>query len=198
MITIWGRSSSNSVQKVLWCADELGLTYERRDCASTDDAAYRQLNPSGLVPTIRDGDLIVWESNAIVRYLAARYGDGSLWPRDPGVRSLADRWMDWQQGTATPALWPLYRDLVHEKTAGVTPEALAPAIREAARLMEQVDAWLRGRTHLAGEVFTMGDIPLGVWASRWFALPVARPSMPDLEGWYSSLATRPGFRNHVH
>src|SRR5690348_9690795 len=103
VLKIWGRANSFNVQKVLWCADELGVPYERVDLGGpfggNDDPAYRRLNPNGVVPTIQDGDLVLWESNAIVRYLAAKHGSGTLYPSDLAVRADADRWMDWQLTT---------------------------------------------------------------------------------------------------
>ncbi|MGI9333231.1 MAG: glutathione S-transferase, partial [Gammaproteobacteria bacterium] len=103
MRTLWGRVNSINVMKVLWCLDEIGLEYERVDAGMAfgvvDTPDYRAMNPNGRVPTLRDGDLVLWESNAIVRYLCERYSHGELSPRDPGERAVADQWMDWQQTT---------------------------------------------------------------------------------------------------
>lgn len=201
MLKIWGRANSINVQKVLWCAEELGLPYQRIDAGMeygvVNTAEYRKLNPNGLVPTLEDGNLVLWESNAIVRYLAARYGAGSLWPTDPAVRADSDKWMDWQVSTLWTRLRPVFWGLIRtppEKRNAQEIETAYQKTREAFAILDQA---LAGRQYVAGDAFTMGDIALGVAAQRWFNLPVERPAAPNLEAWYQRLKERPAFRKIV-
>lgn len=207
MLKIWGRASSVNVQKVLWAAEELGLAYERIDLGGpfggTDDPAYRAKNPNGLVPTIEDdgpdgGTVVLWESNAIVRYLAARYGSGSLWPEDPAARALSDRWMDWALTVLGPDMrtlfWGFVRDPVHADVG-----AMLRAADAAARAWSLLDAHLAatGRDFIAGDALTTGDIPAGCFLQRWLSFPLDRPDLPRLAAWHERLAQRPGYRRHV-
>ncbi|TXF11325.1 glutathione S-transferase family protein [Pelomicrobium methylotrophicum] len=201
MLKIWGRANSINVQKVLWCAEELGLPYQRIDAGMeygvVNTAEYRKLNPNGLVPTLEDGNLVLWESNAIVRYLAARYGAGSLWPTDPAVRADSDKWMDWQVSTLWTRLRPVFWGLIRtppEKRNAQEIETAYQKTREAFAILDQA---LAGRQYVAGDAFTMGDIALGVAAQRWFNLPVERPAAPNLEAWYQRLRERPAFSKIV-
>lgn len=200
MIGIWGRASSNSVQKALWCLGELGVAYERFDTGAPfggpDSEAYRRLNPTGLLPVLRDGDMLVWESNAILRYLAARYGDGGLWPADPARRSLADRWIDWQQGLLQ-ALWPMFEELVRKPAGEGDIDRIERSRQQSAALLAQLDLWLDGRSFVAGEHLTIGDIPVGIWAHRWFSLPVERPPARHLEAWYARLCARAAYQDTI-
>jgi glutathione S-transferase len=201
VLTLWGNADSVNVQKVMWCCEEAGVAYRRIDAGRhfgvIDTPAFRALNPNGLVPTIDDDGLVVWESNAIVRYLAARYASGTLWPHDPAVRSHADRWMDWSNSTLWPALVPLFRGFMR-----TPPEQREPAAIDTARLsslaaLRILDQALQDRRFIAGESFTMGDIALGCAAWRWFALPVQRPALPALDRWFGTLAQRPACRKVV-
>ena len=99
MIEIWGRRNSSNVIPVMWAVAETGLAYRRHDVGGSfgglDSPDYRAMNPNGLVPTLTDDGFVVWESIAIIRYIAAKYSAGNLWHADPARRSLADRWMEW-------------------------------------------------------------------------------------------------------
>jgi glutathione S-transferase len=196
MLRIWGRLSSINVQKVVWAADELGLDYERRDAGGAfgivSTPEYRRMNPNGLVPVIEDDGFVLWESNAIVRYLAAKHGEGALWPRDLQVRAEADRWMDWGITTFIPAMRDAFWQLVRtpaEKRDAQAVEASRAASEKAAAIL---DAHLAGRAFVAGERFTPGDIVMGVAAHRWLRLPLPREPRPGMERWYASLKARPG------
>jgi glutathione S-transferase len=195
---IWGRSAALNVQKVLWCADELGLDYERIDAGMhygvVDTDAYGALNPNRRVPTLEDGDLVLWESNAIVRYLCAQYGRGSLCPADVRRRADVDRRMDWQAAT-------LYYPAFRAYYLGVTrnSDGLDAAAREAQRqgvvaLLRVPDRHLRDRAFVGGSEFTMGDIPLGVVIDKWMRMPIERPPMPGLEDYYARLRERAPYR----
>jgi glutathione S-transferase len=201
LLTLWGNADSVNVQKVMWCCEEAGLAYRRigagRHFGVVDTPAFRALNPNGLVPTIDDGGVVVWESNAIVRYLAARYASGSLWPEDPVERSHADRWMDWTNSTLWPSLLPLFRAYLRTPEPQRDAEAIEAARLECVQVMSLLDQALQDRAYIAGRRFTMGDIALGCAAWRWFALPIRRPALPHLERWFASLAERPACRKVV-
>ena len=201
MLRIWGRSNSINVQKVLWCCEELDVPYNRVDVGGpfggNREPEYLRLNPNGLVPTISDGDFVLWESNAIVRYLAARYGMGTLYPEDLAQRADADRWMDWQMGTLWANLRPVFIGLVRTPPQERDRASIAVAIRETAANLAILDAHLAGRDYVTGAALTMADIPLGATAYRWFNLAVERPPMPNLEAWYERLRARSPYRENV-
>ena len=201
MLKIWGRLTSVNVQKVVWCADELGLEYERVEAGGkygiVNTPEYLAMNPNGLVPLIEHDGYVLWESNAITRYLAARYGEGSLWPTDIQMRADADRWMDWQAVSFNPAIGPGFWQLI--RTA---PEKRDAAVIEAARdsgekKLALLDQHLASRDFVAGASFTMGDIPLGCSVDRWYKLPLPRESHPHVERWYQRLCERKGARQVV-
>ena len=200
MLKIWGRTNSSNVQKVMWCVGELGLEHDREDAGGpfgrTRDPDMLARNPNARVPTVEDDGLTLWESNVIVRYLAARHDAGGLWPEDARDRAEADRWMDWQQttvaGPVTTVFWGLVRD-----PGRYSEEEIAAAASQGAAAWKIADARLGGRDWLATDRFTMADIPLGVVARRWFELVDDRPAMPGLEAWYARLCERPAFARHV-
>ncbi|SRR5712691_5914442 len=200
-LTIWGRRSSFNVQKVLWTLDELGLPYEHRNAGGSygglDTPEFLAMNPHGRVPVVRDGSLVVWESNSIVRYLAASYGGGSLWPMSPAERSFADRWIDWSATALQPnfikLFWGYYRTPDAQRNRPVLDAALAACTRHYRAL----DFHLAKQPFLAGDVFTMADIPAGTSLYRYFnmGLPVEQP--PRVMAWYERLQGRVAFRQHV-
>jgi glutathione S-transferase len=197
MITLWGRKNSINVQKALWCIEELGLAYERIDAGRgygvTDTPEYRRMNPNGLVPTIEDDGFVLWESNAIVRYLCSKHSAGELCPADPKVRADADRWMDWQATAFTPAFGPIFHGLV--RTPGSrTREEIDAAIAASEGFAAILDARLADRRYVAGDTFTMGDIPPGAAAFRWLNLPIERQPRPNLERYVEDILARPAAR----
>ncbi len=201
MLKIWGRRNSSNVRKVLWCAEEIGLPYESIEVGGsfggTQSTEYQAMNPNGLVPVIQDQGLPLWESNAIVRYLSARYALGSLYAEDPMQRAQSEKWMDW----TTSRMAPLYSELIW----GVM--RTAPADRDEARinaalvragdLLGMADAELAQRPWLSGDSFAMGDIPLGALAYAWFEMPIQRPTLPHLAQWYARLCERPAYQRGV-
>lgn len=201
MLKVWGRANSSNVKKVLWCADELGLEVERIDAGGefgiVDDPDYRALNPNGLVPCLQDGALVLWESNAIVRYLMAQYGEEPLAAHDPARRAEADKWMDWATSTfAAP-----FRD-VFWNTVRLSPDQRDNAIRdrgigECTRLLSRVDYVLADQPWLSGESLGMGDIPLGCMMYAWFEMPIERQALVHLERWYQRLTERAAFQRQV-
>lgn len=201
MLKIWGRANSINVQKVLWAADECGLKWDRVDVGGAfgglDTPAYRGMNPNGVIPTVDDNGYLIWESNAAVRYLAATYGAGSLWPADPKLRGEADRWMDWQLSTIGEPMRVLFWGYVRTPPEKRDPAALAKAAKDAGEIWSRLDRHLAGRSHVAGDRPTIGDIPAGCFVYRWFALPIERPDLPNLRAWHERLATRPAYARHV-
>ncbi|MFI4988052.1 MAG: glutathione S-transferase family protein [Alphaproteobacteria bacterium] len=200
-LKIWGRKTSSNVQKVLWCCDELGIPFERVDIGGpfggNDDPQYRALNPNGLVPTVEDNGLVLWESNSIIRYLARKYGKGALYPQDPAAAATAERWMDWQLAHLNPALVPIFFAYVR-----TPPEKRDMAAIEAARqrtipLWRMVDAQLAKGPYLNGEQLSLADMPCGIWAYRWHTMPIERPELPHLAAWYKRLCARPPYRSHI-
>lgn len=201
MLKLFGRANSVNVQKVLWTCGELGVAVDREDLGGRfgglDSSDYRQKNPNEMVPTIDDGGLILWESNAIVRYLAAKYGCGSLWPRDPAVRATSDKWMDWQLTTFWPEVRTIFIQLVRtpksQRKRPLIDQARLKAI-DAASILNDA---LATRQFVAGQSLTIGDIATGVVAYRFFVLDIERPPLLDLEAWYSRLSQRKAFARHV-
>jgi glutathione S-transferase len=195
MLRIWGRISSVNVQKVVWCAEELGIAYERIEAGGkfgrNNTPEYLAMNPNGLVPVIEDEGFVLYESNAIVRYLAARAGASALWPEDPRERADVDRWMEWQATGYTPAMgvafWQLVRTPQDKRDAAAIEESRV----KSEKLSAILDAHLAERRYLTGERFTIADIVVGCAAHRWLNLPLERVPRPQLERWYAEVAARP-------
>lgn len=200
MIKILGRRTSGNVMKPLWAADELGIEYEQVDIGGkfggNDQNDYLAMNPMGLVPTLIDGELVQWESNAITRYLSEKYGQGGLWPTDPIARATADTWMDWMLTAVAPMMRPVFWGLVRTPPGQRDQAEIDAGIQEGVRLWAMLDRHLEGRQFIAGDAFSMGDIPLGPQAHRWMMLVDDRPSMPNFEAWYQRLTERPAFQQH--
>jgi len=198
MLRIWGRANSINVQKVLWCCGELGLDFERVDAGNefgiTGTPAYRALNPNGLVPTIEDGDFRLWESNVIVRYLAHKDPDARLCPPDVRMRFDAERWMDWQATVFWPALRPLFIQLIRTSPDKRDASVIARAEELSLSAVRMLDARLSGRSFLAGDRFTMGDIPAAVAVHRWYELETHHPQLPQLQSWYKRICARKPFQ----
>ena len=198
MLRIWGRLSSVNVQKVVWCADELGLAYERIDAGGkygvNDTPTFLAMNPNGLVPVIDDEGFVLYESNAIVRYLSARSGSGTLWPQEPRARADVDRWMEWQSTAYTPAMGPAFLQLVRTPADRRSGETVEASRQKTDKLSGILNAHLAGRRYLTGETFTAADIVVGCAVHRWLKLPLERTLRPHLERWYADLNARPGSR----
>jgi glutathione S-transferase len=202
MLTVWGRRSSFNLQKVMWLVAELQLEHRHIEAGGRfgglDTPEFRAMNPHGRVPVIDDGGTIVWESHAILRYLAACYGRDAFWSDDEATRSLSDRWMDWAQTSLQPdfligVFWGLYR----------TPEpqrdwpAIKDRIDRCARHFELLERMLADRAFMLGDRLTLADIPIGTSLYRYFNLEIERPSVPNVEAWYRRLQERPAYRAHV-
>ncbi len=195
MLRLWGRLNSINVQKVVWALEELGLPHERVDAGGpfgiVNTPEYRKLNPNGLVPVIEEDGFVLWESNAIVRYLAAKHGAGSLWPTDLRERADADRWMDWQATAFTPAMGPAFHQLFRTSPEQRDRSIVEAAIAKAEPFAALLDRHMGDRTYVAGAAFTMGDIAVGAAVHRWLNLPVQREPRPNLERFHRTLRERP-------
>ncbi|OLP42872.1 glutathione S-transferase [Rhizobium oryziradicis] len=201
MLKIWGRANSTNVKKVLWMVEELDLVHQRIDAGGAfgvvNDPAYRAMNPNGLVPVLEDGDVVLWESNTIVRYLASRYGDEGADQVGAVAQAQAEKWMDW----ATSSLALPFRDLFWGMVR--TPEdqrdmAKINAAKEAVgKLLAIPDAALATQPYLSGDSLGVGDIPLGCFAYAWFEMPIERPNLPNLEAWYARLKGRDAYQHAV-
>ncbi|MEL6793438.1 MAG: glutathione S-transferase family protein [Pseudomonadota bacterium] len=201
MITVYGRATSSNVQIVMWAIGELGLAYERLDIGhaygGTDTPEYLAMNPNGLVPTIRDGDLVMWESSAILRYLAARYGDETFWPADPAIRAPLDMWAEWMKTTFVPAFnlgvfWPVVRT----RKAQRDEAAVARAVEKVKPLARMLDDRIGDGPWLAGEAFTFADILTGHSLYRYYTMEIDRAETPALDAYYARLQGRQAFVEH--
>ena len=200
-LTIWGRANSINVQKVLWCCAEMSLPYRRVDAGGkfgvSNTPEYLARNPNGLVPTIEDEELVLWESNVNVRYLSTKHGTGTLCPAGLAARFDVERWMDWEATTLWPALRPIFIGLVRTPPEQRDAAALATAQSSTEHAFGILDAHLANRAFVGGDEFSMGDIPVGASAYRWFAMELTRPDLPHLHRWYQRLTERSGFRDYV-
>ena len=202
MLQIWGRLSSINVRKVVWCAQELGLAFQRTEAGGrfgvVQTPAYRALNPNALVPAIEDDDGVrLWESNVIVRYLCARHVPGQLYPGPLAARFDAERWMDWQQTTLNPAGRDAFMQWVRTPAERRDAAAAARSAQATEPLFALLDTHLASRAYLGGDRLTMADIPIGCELHRWFGLPAdlyTRPTWPNLERYFAALRDRPGAR----
>lgn len=201
-LKIWGRSSSVNVQKVMWAVGELGVLHHRIDAGGAfgglDAEDFIAMNPNRLVPVMDDGGFILWESNAIIRYLASTYGRGGLHPAEKRDIARADQWMDW-------AITSLYADIISTCFLGLirTPAserntaAVAAAAERVGNKLALLDKHLDGRAFIGGAELTMADIPAGAYMYRYFTLPIQRPKLPNVEAWYQRLGERPAYQRHV-
>jgi glutathione S-transferase len=203
MLRIWGRDTSTNVMKVIWLLEEMQLPYQRIDAGGTfgmtDTAAYRGKNPTGLVPTLEEEDgFTLFESNAILRYLAASHRAGdALWPADLRLRADIDRWMDFQQTVMNPRMVAVFQPLIRLKPEQRDPEKIAQAAQVWAAGWDMLLPWLEGQPYIAGAQFSLADIPLGPLLHRYYALPIERPDRPALRAWYDRLLERPAYAAHV-
>lgn len=199
MIVVQGRADSSNVQKVLWLFDEIGLPFERIDrggkFGGNDDPDYRALNPNGLVPTVIDGDLVLWESHAILRHYARQNPGAGLFPGDPADAARSDMVMDWNHTTLWAALRPAFVGVYREGNA-VGSDAIQQALDKLAAPIATLAGLLDGRDYVGGS-FGIGDIPPAISLSRYLALGRDLAPWPVVEAWYRRVAARPAFQARV-
>jgi len=202
-LKIWGRANSVNVQKVLWCLAELDLPYERIDAGMAfgrnHDPDYLAINPNARVPTLVDGDYVLWESNSVMRYLAMAYGKGStIYPEAPRRRAGVDRWLDWTLSTIQPVDRPVFWALVRTPLAQRDMVAIQKDVDAEAVVWKIADAQLVTRRFIEGDDFTLADIAIGAYARRWLGVEgVSKPRFPNLDRWFAQFSERPGFQKFI-
>lgn len=203
MLKVWGRQDSSNVQALMWCIGELGLAHERIDAGhrfgGTDTPEFKAMNPNQTVPVLQDGDQPpLWETGAILRYLANRYADEAFWPRELLARTEVDRWAEWSkiniaQGFTAPIFWRVVRTAPQDRDPKAISEAVA-ALEQKLRIAEDR---LSRHDHLVSDAFTLADIQFGHILYRYYDIDIARSSLPHLRAYYDRIAARPAFREHV-
>lgn len=202
MNTLWGRATSSNVMKVLWLADELAIPYTLREVGGpyggTDTPEYRAMNPTGLVPTWQESNWSLWESNAILRHLAATHAAGTPFcPPDARRRAEIDRWMDAQQTLLTPPQNIVFIGLVRTAPDARDMKAIGAAVARADAVWRILDAQIaRSGAYVAGTALSLADICWGVHVHRWFNLDVERSEVPALRRWYDRLLALPAYARH--
>lgn len=201
MLRILGRASSINVRKVLWACAELEIPFERQDWGSgfksTHEPEFLVLNPNAMVPVIQDDDFTLWESNAIIRYLANRYNGADLYPIQARARARVDQWIDWQASDLNKSWSYAFMSLVRHSPEHQDRQALAAACNEWSRNMAILNRQLESTgAYVSGEQFTLADIPIGLSVNRWFETPLAHPGLPAVNDYYERLSQRPGYRLH--
>jgi glutathione S-transferase len=202
VIKIWGRKTSSNVQKVMWAVAEIGLPHERIDVGGpfgkNREPAYLAMNPNGLVPTLEEEDgFLLWESNTIVRYLAAKHRASVLEPADLRMRALAGQWMDWQLSVAGPAIFECFWGLIRTPPEKRNHAAIEESKRKTTAAMAILDGRLAKTAYLAGDGFSYGDIPAAIIAYRFRQLVPERPPLGNFERWYAAISARQAFKDHV-
>ena len=201
MIEIWGRKNSSNVIPVMWALGELGIEHVRHNVGGSfgglDTPEYGAKNPNRLVPTLEVDGFVLWESNAIVRYLSRKHGGGTLCPGDEQGCAIADQWMDWAKTTLNPVFFPIFWGLIRTPEADQDHDRIRQCALQTGKKLEVVERRLEQSEYLAGDGLTMGDLPLGALIYRYFNLDIERPSLPALEAWYGRLCERPAYRQHA-
>jgi len=201
MLKMWGRNTSSNVQKAMFAVGELGLAYERIDIGGAfgknKDPAYLAMNPNGLVPTLEEDGFLLWESNTIIRYLAAKFGAGTLEPADLRIRALASKWMDWQLSVLGPAISPVFWGMIRTPPGERNQKAIDEGKAKTTAAVKILDEQFAKTQYAAGDAFSMGDIPIAIMCYRYRELVPERPALKNFERWYAAIAERQAFRDHV-
>lgn len=198
ILKILGRISSINVRKVQWACDEIGLDYEREDWGTgfrdVRDPQFLKLNPNGQVPVVIDGDVVLWESHAILRYLANRHGGAAFYPGEAVARARVDQWLDWQANDLNPAWIYAFNALVRRSSAHDIPAAVAASIAVWSQRMRVLDGHLAETgAYVAGDAFSLADIAIGLSVTRWLATPFDKPALPSVAAYRERLILRPGY-----
>jgi len=202
MLRLWGRATSSNVMKVIWLLEELQHPYERIDVGGpfgqTKTAEYLAMNPTSLVPTLDDNGFILWESNAILRYICQSYATmSSLFPPEPRSRAVIDHWMEFQQTTLNRPQSVIFQGLVRTPPEQRDNNAILAAVAEATKPWSIIDRALASHPFITGKELTLADIVFGVHVHRWFNMPIERPELPNLREWYDRLLALPIYAEHV-
>jgi glutathione S-transferase len=201
MLKIWGRRSSANVQKAMWMIGELNLAHEHTQAGGpyglVNTPEFRAMNPNGLVPVINDDGMIMWESNAIVRYLAAQYGGEIFWPADPRVRAHIDQWMDWSATSYQPHIvglfWAYWRAPENQRN----PQQIKSLQEATARDLIMIGQTLANQPFITGDKFTIADIPIATHLYRYYTMGLPTPKLPNIESYYARVQERAAYREHV-
>lgn len=203
MLTVWGRKTSSNVQALMWAFGELGLPYQRHDIGhrygGNNTPEFLAMNPNGTVPVLRDGDdEPLWETGAILRYLATRYAPDSFWPAEPAHRAQVDKWAEWAKinvtlGFTEPVFWRVVRTAPSKQD----PVAITQAVAKLDRVLDIAERQLERQEFLAGDALALADIQFGHVLYRYFDIAIPRPPRPALQRYYDALTQRPAFAEHV-
>ncbi|QTF07442.1 glutathione S-transferase [Brenneria izadpanahii] len=198
MLKILGRASSINVRKVLWLCDELALPFHREEWGdgykSPLEPEFLALNPNAMVPVIQEGDFTLWESNAILRYLANAHGGEWLYPQHPRARAPIDQWIDWQSAELNTSWRYAFMSLVRQSPAHQDPHLLAASSKDWSHTMSILNQQLERTGHyVAGKDFTLADIPIGLSVNRWYETPLDHPDYPAVRDYYERLSKRNGY-----
>ncbi|WP_291969816.1 glutathione S-transferase family protein [Candidatus Symbiopectobacterium sp.] len=203
MLIIWGRKTSSNVQALMWCVGELGLQFVRHDVGhrygGTDTAAFCALNPNSTVPVLQDGDNPpLWETGAILLYLANRYATGGFWPEDLLARTEVDRWAEWAKlnialGFTAPVFWRVVRTPEAERDL----RAIDTAVNAFEQKLDIAEQQLASHPFLSGDAFSLADIQFGHVLYRYHDIGINRKPLPHLRAYYAKLMQRPAFQEHV-
>ncbi len=200
-VRVLGRLTSGNVMKVMWTLAELDLPFTREDLGGKHGGntapAYLALNPNGLIPTLIDGSVVLWESNTICRYLCNKAGPTPLYPEAPAARALCERWMDWQLSTLSSRSTKYWMLTVRTPPERQNPKAIAEARDAVAERLGLLERVLATEPYIAGAHLTLADVALGFWAHRWFALGADQGAFKNLRGWYERLKARPGYDKYI-
>ncbi|MEM7422944.1 MAG: glutathione S-transferase family protein [Pseudomonadota bacterium] len=202
MLTVWGRTTSSNVQVAMWAIAELGVAHERRDWGGAyggnDEPDFRAMNPNGLIPVLKDGDLVMWESPAILRYLGAKYGDNAFWPTDPGERGRLDMWAEWTKTSLCPELiYKVFWQLVRTRPADRNQSVIDAGVSALHTLMPRLDARLSTGDYLGGDGLSFADIMTGHVLYRYTEMDFQKPVTPHVDAYYARLVDRPAYQEHV-
>jgi glutathione S-transferase len=201
MLKIWGRNTSSNVQKAMWILGEMNVPCERIDIGGpfggNNEAPYLAMNPNGVVPTLEEDGFILWESNSVVRYLAAKHGAGTLEPSDLRVRAKAQSWMDWQLSVANAAIFPVFWGLIRTPPEQRDPKSIEDGRAKCYKAAKMMDDQLAKTRFMASDEFSYGDIPVGPFIYRYFRLTPDHPPLPNVERWYKAICARPAFKTNV-
>jgi glutathione S-transferase len=202
-LTVYGRANSSNVQAVMWGLTELGLSAQRLDYGhvhgGTDTPEFRAMSPHGRVPVLRDGGVVIWESCAILRYLASRYGDGgAFWPAEPAARAQVDMWAEWSKlslamAFTTPIFWPRVRFSAKDRDEAALSQAIVAFETE----LDKLEDVFATRDFVAGDQFSLADVIAGHLMYRYYDIDIPRKPLARVADWYARLSARPAYREHV-
>lgn len=203
MITLWGRNNSTNVKKVLWVLAELELPFEHIQAGLqhgiNNTPEYLAMNPNGLIPLLKDGatNSVLWESNTIIRYLAAQYGQSKLWIEEPAQRAQMEKWMDWANSTLSPKHRAILMGYVRTPLKKRDNAANEAAVNECEALFKIMDNALAKQSWFSGDAFGLSDIAIAPFFYNLWNSGLTWQSHPNLERWYQQLTERPSFRDVV-